>query len=146
MVIALPMIEMRNRTNVRSVQTHMRRTRVVVAALIGMVATACGATGASEWGPLALVAATGDMARNEGMVVITDACVFLERDDERGLLVWPADRTRWDRGDRSISFTTLEGHEVTVQSGQPRSESPNPASPATPAPATHATHASHGTT
>jgi len=112
------MIEMRNRTNVRSVQTRIRRTRVVVAALIAMVATACEGTGASEWGPLALVEATGDMARNEGMVVITDACVFLERDDERGLLVWPADRTRWNPGDRSISFTTLEGGEVTVESGQ----------------------------
>jgi hypothetical protein len=58
------------------------------------------------------------MARNEGVVVITDACVFLERDDERGLLVWPADRTRWNPGDETIAFTTLEGGEVMVESGQ----------------------------
>lgn len=71
----------------------------------------------SEWGPLALVDGTGDMARNEGVVVITDACVFLERDGERALLVWPSDRTRWNSGDGTIAFTPLAGVEVSVESG-----------------------------
>ncbi|HET6381151.1 MAG TPA: hypothetical protein VFH63_09015 [candidate division Zixibacteria bacterium] len=86
-----------------------------MALLVTMVISACGT---SETGPLALVDATGDMARNEGTVVITDACIFLERGGERGLLVWPADRTRWNEGDRTISFSTLDGAEVTVESGQ----------------------------
>lgn len=93
-------------------------TARVVALLVTMVTSACSGAGTPEWGPLALVDATGDMARNEGTVVITDACVFLERGDGRGLLVWPADRTRWNGEDRTISFSTLEGVEVTVESGQ----------------------------
>lgn len=72
----------------------------------------------SIWGPLTLVDGTGDMARTEGVVVITDACVFLEHDGERGLLVWPSDRTRWNSDDGTISFTTLDGVEVSVESGQ----------------------------
>lgn len=96
----------------------MRKT-VVVTALTAVVATACGGgTGEAEGGPLALVEATGDQARTEGVVVITDACVFLERDGERGVLVWPADRTRWNAGEGTIAFSTVAGNDVTVESGQ----------------------------
>lgn len=106
-----------NQTSGRNVQTDMRKT-LVVAALTAVVATACGGTGAAEWGPLALVEATGEEARTEGVVVITDVCVFLERDGERELLVWPADRTRWNAGDGTIAFTTGAGNDVTLESGQ----------------------------
>jgi hypothetical protein len=56
-------------------------------------------------------------ARNEGVLRITDRCTFLERGGERELLAWPAERTRWDPADRSITFQTRSGDEVTVRDG-----------------------------
>lgn len=101
----------------RSVQTGMRGS-FLVAAITATVVSSCGGTGAPEWGPLALVDATGDMARTEGTLRIMDGCVLLERDGEEELLVWPADRSRWNAADGTISFTTLAGEEVVMESGQ----------------------------
>lgn len=71
---------------------------------------------ALEWGPMAVVDATGDMARTEGTLQISADCVFLERGEERSLLVWPADRARWN-DDGTISFATIHGGEITLTSG-----------------------------
>jgi hypothetical protein len=56
-------------------------------------------------------------ARNVGILRITDRCTFLERDGERKLLVWPADRTRWNPGDRSIAFETRAGQVAIMRDG-----------------------------
>jgi hypothetical protein len=90
----------------------------ILVALSLVTAAACGAPRAPGWGPLAVVSATGDQARTEGMLRITDECVFVERQGERELLVWPADRTTWNPGDRTISFQQLGGQQVTLESGQ----------------------------
>lgn len=73
--------------------------------------------GAVNWGPLAVVEGSGDMARNEGSLGITDECVVLERGGERALLVWPADQVRWNAGDGTITFTTIHDGAVTLRSG-----------------------------
>lgn len=64
---------------------------------------------ANDWGPLAVVAATGDMALTQGTLNITNDCVFLEANGTLVLLVWPAEQTRWNAGTGTISFTTLAG-------------------------------------
>lgn len=71
---------------------------------------------ASNWGPLAVIAFTGNEAGNQGTLTITDECVFLERDGQRELLVWPEDRTRWN-DDGTISFATIHDGEVTLRPG-----------------------------
>jgi hypothetical protein len=48
-------------------------------------------------------------------LLITDACVYLERRGERMLLFWPADRTRWNEANRAITFSNLDGTVVTVR-------------------------------
>jgi hypothetical protein len=73
-----------------------------------------------SWGPLAVIPPPDgtDLARNEGTLRITDACVYLE--DPGGdlwLLVWPADRTTWSEGSRSITFENLDGSVVVVVDG-----------------------------
>lgn len=71
----------------------------------------------ADWGPLAVIEGTGDEARNEGTLVVTGECVFLERDGERTLLVWPAAQVRWNADDDSISFSTLRQGVLALRSG-----------------------------
>ena len=56
-------------------------------------------------------------ARNEGSLVITDRCVFLERDGERELLVWPAGQTMWSPATAEIVFRRADGEMVTLRDG-----------------------------
>lgn len=78
-----------------------------------------------SWGPLAVIPPQDgtDLARNEGTLRITDACVYLE--DPGGdlwLLTWPADRTTWSEESRSITFenfAAFDGTIVTVGDGDP---------------------------
>jgi hypothetical protein len=77
------------------------------------------------WGPLAVIPPQDgtDLARNEGTLRITEACVYLE--DPGGdlwLLTWPADRTTWSEESRSITFenfAAFDGTIVTVGDGDP---------------------------
>ena len=77
------------------------------------------------WGPLAVIPPQDgtDLARNEGTLRITDACVYLE--DPGGdlwLLTWTADRTTWSEESRSITFenfAAFDGTIVTVGDGDP---------------------------
>jgi hypothetical protein len=70
------------------------------------------------WGPLAVVPTTGDDARIEGRLQITEQCVFIEvPTGERNLLVWPADRTAWDPTG-TISFRRGGDDVVSLRSGQ----------------------------
>lgn len=73
---------------------------------------------ATQSGPLALFRSSVMMeARNEGILVVTDRCTFLERGDEREFLVWPADRTVWNPVTGTIEFRRLAGEVVIVRSG-----------------------------
>lgn len=73
---------------------------------------------AVEWGPVAAFRSPQQMeARNEGALRITDRCTFLERGDGREFLAWPAERTRWNPGEASITFRTRSGREVTIRDG-----------------------------
>lgn len=56
-------------------------------------------------------------ARNEGSLVITDRCTFLERGGEREFLTWPADQTVWDPTTASIAFRRPSGEVVTLRNG-----------------------------
>ena len=58
-----------------------------------------------------------DTARTEGALRITDTCVFLAETGSPVLLVWPADRTRWNAAARTITFVNFDGSTVTVGDG-----------------------------
>lgn len=68
------------------------------------------------WGPLAVVPPQdgADTARTEGTLRITDACVFLDGPGGPVLLVWPADRTSWNAGVRTIAFSNFDGSTVSA--------------------------------
>jgi hypothetical protein len=70
------------------------------------------------WGPLAVVQLTGDTARTEGTLRVTEECVFIEEQGEAVILVWPADRTAWDPAARAISFRRRDDQVVTLRSGE----------------------------
>ncbi|MGI8928657.1 MAG: hypothetical protein ACR2H0_04230 [Candidatus Limnocylindrales bacterium] len=85
--------------------------------LLGIAVPGVGTSG-DEWGPLAVVRTdSGAQARNEGTVVITDRCVFLEREGYQALLVWPESQTSWDEASGTIAFRRLDGETVNVSSG-----------------------------
>ena len=96
---------------------------VVIAVAIGQaLLTDPGQTdpgGTVDWGPLAVVPSTGgDQALNTGVLRITERCAFLETaGGESELLVWPADRTRWDPANESIVFSGFDGRQVTLADG-----------------------------
>lgn len=72
-------------------------------------------------GPLAVMQMSGGMdALTTGVLRVTDWCVLLETaGGELELLVWPADRTRWDAATGTVRFTNPPlGPEFTLQDGQ----------------------------
>jgi hypothetical protein len=77
------------------------------------------APASGEWGPLAVIPPQdgSDQARTEGTLRITDTCVFLDERGDPVLLVWPADRTRWDANERTVTFTNADGTPVIVADG-----------------------------
>lgn len=100
---------------------------VVVAVAIGQpVLRGWGQDGSGDatgtgWGPLAAMDMDGGMdALTVGVLHITDRCVLLETaGGQSELLVWPADRTRWDESTRTIQFTNPPfGPEFTLGDGQ----------------------------
>jgi hypothetical protein len=68
------------------------------------------------WGPLAVIPPQdgSETARTEGTLRITDKCVVLETSDDVELLVWPADRTKWNAATGTISFMNVDGSIVTA--------------------------------
>jgi hypothetical protein len=104
-----------------------RRTLILVLAMLAVAA--CGPTQPStapnspavveaQWGPLAVFRSPLAMeARNEGTIVITDRCTFLERGGQREFLAWPVDQTTWDPATASIDFRTRFGVTITVWNG-----------------------------
>jgi hypothetical protein len=70
----------------------------------------------SAWGPLAVIPPQGggDTVRNQGTLLITDACVYLVWRGNRTFLFWPANRTRWNEETRAITYSNLDGTVVTV--------------------------------
>lgn len=72
----------------------------------------------ARWGPLAVFRSAAAIApRNEGLLVVTDRCTFIERDGDREFLAWPADRTTWDPAIASIVFRRFSGEVVAVRNG-----------------------------
>lgn len=55
-----------------------------------------------------------------GRLSITDDCVFLvPLDGTDVLLVWPSDRTTWDKLNRTITFVNADGSSIEVRDGMP---------------------------
>ena len=80
----------------------------------------CADEAVASLGPLAVIRTDFGMeARNEGMLVVTGECVFLERDGERTLLLWPADQTSWSAETDEIRFRRLSGDVIKMRDGQP---------------------------
>jgi hypothetical protein len=88
--------------------------------LMATVMTGCMTAPDVSWGPLAVARVDFGMgARNQGMLVITERCVFIERDGERELLLWPADRTSWSTEADEIHFRRSNGEVIKRRDGQP---------------------------
>lgn len=97
---------------------------VLALAVGGVLLASPGGTpagGPQSWGTLAVLPSTGGaQALNTGVLRVTDPCVLLETaGGESELLVWPADRTRWDEASGTIRFTNPDGSEFTLHDGQP---------------------------
>lgn len=71
-----------------------------------------------DWGPLASypVGNGGDDALTSGTLEITENCVFVTRENERQLLIWPALVTSWDAPSRAIVYQNSDGsiHRLTT--------------------------------
>lgn len=94
--------------------------KALVVLVAAVAVSACGGDEIPAAGPTPLALSAGDggdMARNEGTLVITERCSFLERGGERQLLVWPGPRTEWSAATGEIEFTTLDGRAVRLGSG-----------------------------
>lgn len=93
---------------------------IKAAALLWLwVAVGCSPGSVSAWGPLAVTPTNSGMeARNEGRLVLTDRCAFLEREGERELLVWPASQTSWSWATMEISFRRSNGDVMILRDGQ----------------------------
>lgn len=106
--------------------------RLTVSALSALVVISCAsparqratdsqpAGGGVErtWGPLAVVpGAGGEEALIEGSLRVGDRCVLLDERGEDVLLIWPADRTRWDADSGTITFESTGGEIVTLGDG-----------------------------
>jgi hypothetical protein len=80
-----------------------------------------GSASTVDWGPLAVVPPQdgADTARTEGILRITEACVFLDTAGGPVVLVWPADRTEWDAEARTVGFTNFDGRRARVADGVP---------------------------
>ena len=73
---------------------------------------------ADTWGPLAVVEDSGGMeALATGIVRIDRDCVYLDTPPRDLVLVWDADRTRWEPPG-GILFETFGGEVVAIQNGQ----------------------------
>jgi hypothetical protein len=87
--------------------------------LMATLLAACVSAPGVSWGPLAVTPTNAGMAaRNEGTLVLTEQCTFLERAGERELLVWPANQTSWSPATAEISFRRSEGQVMTMRHGQ----------------------------
>jgi hypothetical protein len=94
------------------------RWRSVPALILALVVAGCAAPAGGEWGPLAVADAHGGGdALIHGTIQISDDCVLLEEQGDEVLLVWPADRTRWDASSQRITFENGDGTGDTFSDG-----------------------------
>ena len=90
---------------------------------LALILVGCGAATdsvpAANWGPLAVDdSQEAGEALTRGTIHITEDCVILDEDGGGELLlVWPADRTRWDPSSRSITFENFDGAVNTFSDG-----------------------------
>jgi hypothetical protein len=92
--------------------------RTVLAVLLAVGLAACSGDSGS-WGPLAVMTTdSGMQARNEGTLVLTERCSFLERDGAREVLAWPSPQTTWLPESSTVSFTRSTGEIVELRTGQ----------------------------
>lgn len=112
-----------------------RRVGVLAAVALTLVAAACGdqngqvasdgpadsneVSSASSWGPLAVVPPSdgSDGALIMGTLQLTPECVLLDERGEDVLLVWPADRTKWEPQSGTVSFILGDGRMVMLTDG-----------------------------
>lgn len=103
---------------------HARRCLAAFAAAVLIAALgACGGeSGDGDWGPLAVIPGDGGgaalTAARPGQLRIDDDCVFV--DAGGGLkytLVWPEGVTRWESARKVVIFTTKDGRDVELKTG-----------------------------
>ncbi len=104
----------------------VRQRRLLVVLFLSVLAPAgCAASevevtaGPGAFSPLALTrAGNGEEARTEGVLQITDTCVFLVHGNERSLLIWPSPQTEWDATSQTILFRDRRGQVHRLAHGQ----------------------------
>ena len=94
--------------------------RAMVLLVSTSVLLGCTPEAVDSLGPLAVMRTNfGMQARNEGTLVVTNECVFLERDGERTLLLWPADQTSWSVETKKIRFRRSNDEVIARGDGEP---------------------------
>lgn len=88
--------------------------------LVALIVAGCSPAppDGAGWGPLAVDdSQEGGEALIHGTLRIDDECVLLEEQGIEVLLVWPADRTRWNEAARTIIVMNRDGVENTIGDG-----------------------------
>ena len=77
--------------------------------------------GAGRWGPLAVLAEVSNgspQARTEGVVELTELCAYLVTPNgDVTFLVWPAQRTGWDRDRGEVLLENQDGELRRIGTG-----------------------------
>jgi hypothetical protein len=74
----------------------------------------------TDWGPLTVARGlgTGDKALTAGVLVIEATCVFLTRDGEWTLVIWPSAQSTWEEANHTITFRNRDGSVYRLTGGQ----------------------------
>ena len=97
----------------------MRARSVILALAPAVILAGCGlVASAGVEGPLAVERTNlGMEALSHGTLAIEGRCTWIVADEDRWLLVWPADAARWDALAGAVVFRDRDGREHHLRDG-----------------------------